>query len=146
MSRQANPQSSEDKDVLHAFLIVEGERVFPLDQPVTDIGRKNDNHIIIDDQHVSRYHAQVRKEQRSHVLIDLDSTTGTSVNGERIQKVVLTPGDVISLGGVPLIFGESPSKIPAGKLRDKEPIDPNTGPTDASDVQGLDNYLNLFEE
>lgn len=55
---------------------------------------------------VSRTHAQLRAVHGHYVLFDLNSTGGTYVNGQRISQHALKAGDVISLSGVPLIYGE----------------------------------------
>jgi len=89
-----------------AYLIVNGAQVFPLSMPVVSIGRRSDNHIILDDPRVSRTHAQLRAINGQFVVFDLNSTGGTFVNGARIQTAGLAPGDVISLAGVPVIYGE----------------------------------------
>ncbi len=90
----------------NAFLIIEGVKVFPLNAPVVNIGRRLDNTLVIDDPRVSRNHAQVRAIKGRFVLFDLNSTGGTFVNGQRANQTVLYPGDVISLAGVALIFGQ----------------------------------------
>lgn len=90
----------------NAFLIVEGVKVFPLKQPVVNIGRRLDNQLVIDDPRVSRNHAQLRAIKGRFVVFDLNSTGGTFVNGQRASQTVLYPGDVISLAGVALIFGQ----------------------------------------
>ncbi len=90
----------------NAFLIVEGTRIFPLERSVVNIGRRLDNHLVIDDPRVSRSHAQLRAIRGRFVIFDLDSTGGTFVNGQRISQTILYPGDVISLAGVPLIYGQ----------------------------------------
>jgi len=89
-----------------AFLILEGERTYPLTQTVISLGRRLDNHLIFDDLRVSRAHAQIRLRFGRYVLYDLGSTGGTFVNGQRIEECVLRPGDVISLAGVAIIYGE----------------------------------------
>ncbi|MBN1666200.1 MAG: FHA domain-containing protein [Anaerolineales bacterium] len=126
-----------------AFIIVDGKRVIPLDQPVTNLGRKAENHIVIADEHVSRYHAQIRRIRNRYLLMDLQSTVGTSVNGKKIDQVFLKAGDVISLGGVPVIFGLG---TPDLDLADPAtgPHAVPTGPTDATDLQQVDRYLDLF--
>ncbi len=91
---------------LNAFLIVDGNRVFPLNQMVINIGRRADNHLVMSDPRVSRAHAQIRAIRGQYVLFDLNSTGGTMVNGRRVHQCALKPGDVISLSGVPLIYGE----------------------------------------
>lgn len=90
----------------NAFLIVEGVKVFPLTTSVINIGRRLDNQLVIDDPRVSRNHAQLRSIKGRFVVFDLNSTGGTFVNGQRTSQSVLYPGDVISLAGVALIFGQ----------------------------------------
>lgn len=89
-----------------AFLIVNGANIFPLDQPIVNIGRKSDNHLVVDDGHVSRHHAQLRAIGGEYHFFDLGSTAGSTVNGQHVKDAVLLPGDVISLAGVPLIYGQ----------------------------------------
>ena len=89
-----------------AFLIVAGDRIYPLHEPVINIGRRVDNHLVIEDKRVSRLHAQLRVINGSFVIFDLDSTSGTYVNDKLVQQQILQAGDVISLGGVPLIYGQ----------------------------------------
>lgn len=102
--------SAENGLPVHAFLIVGGERTFPLTEAVVNLGRRGDNHLILDDLRVSRSHAQLRAVRGRYVIFDLDSTGGTFVNGQRVtQSTPLFPGDVISLAGVELIFGQDPS-------------------------------------
>ncbi len=88
-----------------AFLIVDGQRTIPLREAVINVGRRLDNQIIVDDPGVSRTHAQLRLRFGHYVVYNLSATTGTFVNGQRVEECVLQPGDVISLGGVSLIYG-----------------------------------------
>lgn len=90
----------------NAFLIIEGIKVHPLNETVINIGRRLENQLVIDDPRVSRTHAQLRAIKGRFVLFDLNSTGGTFVNGQRTSQTVLYPGDVISLAGVALIFGQ----------------------------------------
>ncbi|MFU8772809.1 MAG: FhaA domain-containing protein [Anaerolineales bacterium] len=90
----------------NAFLIVGGNHVFPLNKTVINIGRRSDNDLVIDEGQVSRLHAQIRAIKGRYVIFDLDSKGGTMVNGERINKCKLYPGDVISLASFPLVYGQ----------------------------------------
>ena len=90
----------------NAFLIVDGVKEFPLSRPVVNIGRRLDNDLVVDDPRVSRHHAQLRAIKNRYVLFDLNSSGGTFINGQRTSQTVLYPGDVISLAGVSLIFGQ----------------------------------------
>lgn len=100
------PEVSPDTIPSNAFLILEGTKIVPLTHTVVNIGRRLDNHIVIDDPRVSRNHAQLRAIKERFVLFDLNSTGGTYVNGQRSNQTILYPGDVISLAGVTLIFGQ----------------------------------------
>ena len=106
------PQRGElaRNDIPHnAFLIVDGKKVFPLNHNVINIGRRSDNHLVLPDPRVSRVHAQIRAVRGQYILFDLNSSGGTLVNGQRIHQYTLKPGDVISLSGVSLIYGEDPN-------------------------------------
>ena len=88
------------------FLIVNGVRIFSLEQAVVNIGRRDDNDLVIDDPRVSRSHAQLRASHGNYILFDLDSKGGSFVNGQRVTQKILVPQDVISLAGVPLVYGQ----------------------------------------
>ncbi len=118
----------DGKDSLpqNAFLIVEGVKVFPLLETVVNIGRRLENQLVIDDPRVSRNHAQLRAIKGRYVIFDLNSTGGTFVNGQRTSQSVLYPGDVISLAGVPLVFGQD-NPPPRPDLADTGPFDEISG-------------------
>ncbi len=90
----------------NAFLIVDGVKIFPLTEMVINIGRRMENQLVIDDPRISRNHAQLRAIKGRYVIFDLNSTGGLFVNGQRTNQSVLYPGDVISLAGVSLVFGQ----------------------------------------
>ena len=96
---------SNDSHPEQAYLIVNGNTI-PLNYPVVNIGRRQDNQIVVDDPRVSRNHAQLRAVKGHYILFDLNSTGGSYVNGVRVAHQLLNPGDVISLAGYPLIYGE----------------------------------------
>jgi pSer/pThr/pTyr-binding forkhead associated (FHA) protein len=73
---------------------------------VINLGRRADNHIVIDDPHVSRQHAQLRVIDNRYVIFDLESAGGTFVNNSRVEQATLFPGDVISLAGAELVYGQ----------------------------------------
>ena len=63
------------------------------------IGKASDNDFVVNDPHVSRYHAKlIREGGGCWLLEDLGSTNGTFVNGAQIIKKHVTPSDKIRLG------------------------------------------------
>jgi hypothetical protein len=94
--------------LLSAFLIVNSTFHFHLEHAIINIGRRSDNQLIINDPRISRVHCQLRLVNKHFILFDLNSKGGTFVNGQRISQYTLSPGDVISLMGVPLVYGENP--------------------------------------
>jgi pSer/pThr/pTyr-binding forkhead associated (FHA) protein len=141
---------STNKPETRAFLILNGADIYPLVKDVTNLGRMEDNDIVLTSSHVSRYHAQIRKFGGDHLIVDLKSTSGTSVNGQPAGERMLVPGDVISLAGVPIIYGRTSN---AQKLTDGPEPNPESvsgrkdalGPTDAVDVGSIDRFLDLFD-
>jgi FhaA, N-terminal domain/FHA domain len=101
------------------FLILYGTRTVLLTNPIITLGRSFDNDIVVDDPRVSRKHAQLRQRGGHYVVYDLGSSGGTWVNGTRVSERLLAAGDVISLAGVELIYGEDNPTPP-----------PNPGPQD----------------
>ncbi len=79
---------------------------FDLLQEEIFIGRRSDSGIVLRDPYVSRRHAKLVKHEAGYVLVDLDSTHGTFVNGLQIQEQRLEEGDCIQLGrgNVELIY------------------------------------------
>ncbi len=105
---------------VYAYLIVNGTRIFQLDQSVINIGRRPDNNLVIDDARISRVHAQLRAIKGRYVIFDLDSLGGTLVNDQPVHQSLLYPGDVISLAGVPLVFGQDETPLGATQKLDFE--------------------------
>jgi hypothetical protein len=116
----AKPDPQPDATPTNAFLVLGGTQIIPLSQQVINIGRRLDNHVVVDDPRVSRNHAQMRVIKGRFVIFDLESSGGTFVNSQRTNQCVLYPGDVISLAGVTLVFGQdlpvghAPTELPRG--------------------------------
>ena len=70
-----------------------------LTQDVIKVGKLASSHLRIDDETVSRMHAVIEVTGADEIhIIDLGSTRGTLVNGERISKTRLQSGDEIMFG------------------------------------------------
>jgi pSer/pThr/pTyr-binding forkhead associated (FHA) protein len=120
---EASSDSNPDKTT-PAFFIIGGKKTVPISSSVVNVGRRIDNHIVIDDPRVSRNHVQIRALDNGYYLFDLNSKGGTTVNGKRVNKVRLHPGDIISLAGVTLIFGQDSSEQNNPNVSETEPQKP----------------------
>jgi pSer/pThr/pTyr-binding forkhead associated (FHA) protein len=107
------PEDEPEPLPKNAYLVLQGTRVIPLNQPFIKIGRQLDNNIILEDPRVSRSHAQIKLVNDRFVIFDMNSTGGTFVNGRPTSQSVLYPGDAVSFAGVVFIFSQEMSARPA---------------------------------
>lgn len=77
---------------------------YRLRNAVLTIGRLSTADVVVDDQNVSRQHAELHPIGETFELVDLGSTNGCRVNGTRISRHVLADGDEIALGPVRLVY------------------------------------------
>src|SRR5438874_652096 len=92
-----------------------GQRL-PVKTPVVNLGRADYNDIVLPDPSISTSHAKLQRREGVWVLVDLDSTNGTFVEGERVQgEAPLGPGAMVRLGDVQLLF--EPADERQGVLR-----------------------------
>jgi hypothetical protein len=75
-----------------------------LSDDVTTIGSVAGNTVVLADPAVSRKHAGIRKVNGSYELADLGSTNGIYVNGHKVPKKTLEPGDIIRVGNTEAVF------------------------------------------
>lgn len=68
------------------------------------VGRRGDNHIVIDDPSVSATHAWIINQHGHCVLMNTLSTNGTFVNDKRIHETVLAHGDRVRFGQAEFTF------------------------------------------
>jgi adenylate cyclase len=81
-----------------------GQRL-PVKTPVVNLGRADYNDIVLPDPSISTSHAKLQRREGVWVLVDLDSTNGTFVEGERVKgEAPLGPGAMVRLGDVQLLF------------------------------------------
>jgi phage tail-like protein len=82
-------------------------QVVPLNLPVITIGRAPDNTLSLSDLLISRRHAEIRVQDGVPVLIDVGSSNGTRVDGERIlpnQPYPITTGTVVQVGSYTITY------------------------------------------
>ncbi|MBL4936300.1 FHA domain-containing protein [Clostridium sp. YIM B02515] len=72
--------------------------IIPVQGELT-IGRKNTNHLILEDQFVSGNHARIFVKNTDYIIEDMGSTNGTKLNDERLEdRAILRVGDEIQIG------------------------------------------------
>ena len=71
-----------------AVLMWDGRERRPRRADDVVIGRSSECDIVVGDPNVSRRHAEVRRIGRGFSLVDLGSTNGTEVNGQRVTRDV----------------------------------------------------------
>ncbi len=90
----------------------EGEEELIFDQNVISIGTLHDNDIVLDDDTVSRHHCRIVQEDDVYVVVDLDSTNGTHINGVKIREAYLTPNIVVTVGNTEIQFRPIDEQVP----------------------------------
>jgi hypothetical protein len=68
------------------------------------LGRSRECDIQVEDPNVSRRHAELRQEGASYWIVDLESTNGIEVNGQRVQRGKLDSGDTFTVGSTEITF------------------------------------------
>lgn len=102
--RQRPPQAGP----LATFLVrggtLKGQRV-EVKTPVVNIGRADYNDLPLADPSVSTSHAKLQRREGVWILVDLDSTNGTFVDGERVRgDTPIAPGASLKFGDVEVSF------------------------------------------
>ena len=97
------------------FLIINKQRI-PLVKSVTTLGRQLGNDIVFHEEFLSRFHAEIIFENGTYALVDMNSTSGTFVNGKKIDRCVLNSGDLIGLANIYIMFVNNNSKITGTSL------------------------------
>lgn len=90
------------------------QKVFTLGREKIKIGRSKFNDVVLDDEKVSRSHAEIYFEEGYYVIEDLNSTNGVQVNDQLIHKMLLKSGDRLTLGDTVLVFTQKEPEISLG--------------------------------
>lgn len=78
---------------------------FQLSTPVVKMGRETSSDVQLLDSEASRSHAEIRVDPNEGCeLLDLGSSNGTRVNGQRVARHRLLSGDRIEIGSTLMIF------------------------------------------
>lgn len=103
--------SSDSASLEQGIFLIINKQIVPLRKRVTTLGRQLENDIVIHEDYLSRFHAEIVYEDGSYVLYDKQSTSGTCVNSRKIDRCVLNSGDLISLANISMMFVDNNPKI-----------------------------------
>ncbi len=76
---------------------------YPIKDSIT-FGRAESNTVVLRDAKVSRQHAKIIQKGGEYILMDMNSSNGTFVNGERIEEYVLSNNDEFTIGDTTIQF------------------------------------------
>ena len=74
---------------------------------IKTIGRSPSVELTLDAALVSRIHCRLEAHDETIEVVDLDSTNGVYVNGERLARAHMIPGDRLKVGRVEFVVGRS---------------------------------------
>ncbi|PYP41930.1 MAG: hypothetical protein DMD42_12890, partial [Gemmatimonadetes bacterium] len=137
----ASPRSAGGGGAFASFLVrsggLAGQRL-SVKTPVVNIGRADYNDLVVPDPSVSTSHAKLQRREGVWVLVDLDSTNGTFVDGEQVKgEAPLAPGAAVRFGDVQLVFEPTDDALGVAKgggtqvLRTPHSVAPNVPPMPA---------------
>jgi two-component system response regulator HydG len=102
---------------MSTLLVTSGHHVgrrFALGE-LTRIGRAPDNEIVLPENAVSRYHAEIERRHGNYFVSDLDSKNGVFVNEVRRDNFRLHRGDRVTVGDTTLVF-EAPQELKTARF------------------------------
>jgi len=103
--------------------------VHRLGEGATILGRGDDADLVLEDEGVSRKHAKLLRSTGGFLnVVDLGSTNGVFVNGERVELAVVQLGDVLELGpdvrlrvvDARATIADPPARTPVLELTDRQ--------------------------
>jgi hypothetical protein len=122
------------------FALYQGEVLVRRETTTTDIvkvGRDPKSHLRVDDALACRMHAVIEAVGADCItLIDLGNEPGTMVNGERVSKRRIVPGDQLSVGGTTIILEKAEAVAVATQASVDAPRAPSANPFGAANVFG----------
>lgn len=119
------------------FHVESGEgagRLFTLrpDHPLV-LGRGSGCDVQLSDPAISRRHALLEFQDGQVWLVDLDSSNGTLLNGKRVSRGTVQPGDRVRLGNAVIVCQSAPrpAAVPDFRGPTQEPTEPATPPAES---------------
>ncbi len=79
-------------------------KIYRIDKDQINIGKGNQNDIIIEDNNVSPQHAKILYTDKKFIINNLHSQEGTKVNNKLIEQIELYDNDVIEIANNFFVF------------------------------------------
>lgn len=96
--------------MLAQLIPLQGGEPITIDKDVTIVGRQREHcDLVLDRKSVSKIHCVIARTDGLLFVRDLSSTNGTKVNGQRILRGALLPGDKLSFAGEKFLVHMGPS-------------------------------------
>lgn len=108
---------------------LDGAVELPLNFQLTLVGRHSSCDVRLESERVSRFHCCLAQVGDGLAVRDLDSTNGTKVNGQRIHRARLRPGDELTIGRFRyrlVIDSSQGGQLPETEFWEPEPTEPGT--------------------
>ncbi len=80
-----------------------------------EIGRRPSSDIVLNEVSVSSMHAQLIREGNAWKVLNLLSSNGTFVNGEKVVDQILQTGDMIAFAGSEFVYSMVEDDMPKSK-------------------------------
>ena len=109
--------------MLAKLISLDGDRPIKIDSDVTVVGRKRGVcDIYLDRTSVSKLHCLIVKTDGLLFVRDLGSTNGTKVNGQRVTRGALLPGDELAFANAKFRVHLGPDEPDAVSQEDKTEV------------------------
>ena len=96
-----NSRPPVDAAMIAKLIPADGSAPISITRDITIVGRKRGHcDLIVDHQGVSKLHCAIAKTDGLLFIRDLGSTNGTKVNGQRVMRGALLPGDELAFGSM----------------------------------------------
>lgn len=128
------------------FILEDGQEIIvPLTDRIT-IGSTDQNDVFVDDERVSRQHAELLMNADGSVQVfDLKSTAGTFVNGQRVVSHTLQHDDQLAFGPLKAVVDLDLPPAPAAKTRRVPVSSPAPSAIPSEELRAAENRLALLE-
>jgi len=97
---ESSPSPEPRPQTLKLLPLIKGIPTTTLSKGSLTVGRAEDNDLVVAMPEISRHHARLESNDTGWGVIDLGSTNGTWLNGQRISHSLIDIGDELAFGDV----------------------------------------------